>query len=116
MHLFWGRCPCLGAPVFALVREVGARRSGRSQPTTLVRTAAGAVIVMVVVHLHVTAVCTPIGATGAAGELDLLIQLDSFLDINLFHSDFPFKVSNFQQLLAGNYLLRIGAEKPSSQS
>ena len=48
---------------------------------------------MVVVHLHVTTVCTPIGAAGTAGELDLLIQLDSFLNIDLFHSDFPFDVS-----------------------
>lgn len=93
MHLFLDWCPCLGAPIFALIREVGARRSGRSQPTTFVRTAASAVIVMVIVHLHVAAVCTPIGTTGAAGELGLLIQLDSFLDIDLFHFDFPFKVN-----------------------
>ena len=57
---------------------------------------------MVVVHLHVAAVGTTIGTTGTAGELDLLIQLDSFLNIDLFHSDFPFEVSVFLQLLAGN--------------
>lgn len=99
MHLFLEWCPCLGAPISALIREVGARRSGRSQPTTLVRTAASAVIVMVIVHLHVTTVCTPIGTAGTAGELDLLIQLDSFLDIDLFHSDFPFEVSFFRNFL-----------------
>ena len=57
---------------------------------------------MVVIHLHMATLCTPIGTTGTAGELDLLIQLDSFLDIDLFHSDFPFEVSVFLQLLAGN--------------
>jgi len=95
MHLFWGWCPHSGAPVFALVREVGTCRRGRSQPTPLVRTASGTVVVMVVLHLHVAAVRTPIRTAGTTGEFGFLIQLNSFLDIDLFHYDFPFIVNNF---------------------
>ena len=74
------------------VGELVASGSGGTQPLTLPRAAAGAVIVMVVVHLHVAAVAAVVGAAGTAGELGLLIQFDSFLDIDLFHSDFPFEV------------------------
>ena len=79
--------------------------SGGAQPLTLPRTTASTVIVVVVVHLHIAAVSAMIGATGTARELGLLIQLDSFLDFDLFHSDFPFKVSIILQFFAGNYLL-----------
>lgn len=74
-----------------LIGELIAGRGGGIEPLTTASTAALAIVVMVVVHLHVPAVRTPISATGTAGELDLLIQLDSFLDIDLFHSDFSFQ-------------------------
>ena len=93
MHLILGWCPLFRGTSFSLEREVGASRSGRTQPLAFVITATRTIVVMVVIHLHMATLCTPIGTTGTAGELDLLIQLDSFLDIDLFHSDFPFKVN-----------------------
>ena len=87
------------------VGELMTGGSGRAQPLTLPRTTASAVIVVVVVHLHIAAVSATIGATGTARELGLLIQLDSFLVFDLFHSDFPFKLSIILQFFAGNYLL-----------
>lgn len=78
-------------PVF-LVGELIASRSGRIQPLTAPSATALAVVVMVIIHLHVAAVGATIGTAGTAGELDLLVRLDRFLYIDLFHSIFPFKV------------------------
>ena len=77
-----------------LVGELVAGGSRGTQPLALPRATASTVVVMVVIHLHVAAVAAVVGAAGATGELGLLIHLDSFLDIDLFHSDFPFIVKN----------------------
>ena len=90
-QIFEKRAGSMPAPFS--VGELIASGSRRIQPLAAPCTTTLTIIVMVVIHLHVAAVRTTIGTTGAAGELDLLIQLDSFLDIDLFHSDFPFEVS-----------------------
>ena len=59
--------------------------SGGTQPLTLPRAAAGAVIVMVVVHFHVATVAAVVGAAGATGELCFLVLLNNFLDVLLIH-------------------------------
>ena len=92
----------LSAAPSYLVGEFITCASRRIQPFTTPGTATFSVIVVVIVHLHVAAVCAAVGAANTTRELDLLIQLDGFLDIDLFHSDFPFEVSVFLQLLAGN--------------
>lgn len=74
------------------VGELVASGGGRIQPLTTPCATALAIVVMVIIHLHIATICTPIGAAGTTGELGLLIQLDSFLDIDLFHSVFPFEV------------------------
>lgn len=78
-----------GHKPFRLVGELVAGGSGGTQPLTFPGAAAGAVVVMVIVHLHVATVAAVVGAAGAARELGLLVPLGDFLD-DLFHSDFPF--------------------------
>lgn len=92
-----------GHKPFGLVGELVAGGSGGTQPLTFPGAAAGAIVVMVVVHLHVATVAAVVGAADAARELGLLIPLDDFLDDDLFHSDFPFlAVYFYKQFLAGN--------------
>lgn len=78
-------CRALFLRGIELIGELVAGRGRGTQPLTLPRAAAGAVIVMVVVHFHVATVATVVGAAGATGELCFLVPFNNFLDVLLIH-------------------------------
>lgn len=69
----------------ALIPKRRACRSCRAEPLSTIGTPPFAIVVVVVIHLHIAAICTPIGTASSAGERSGLISLDDFLNFVLFH-------------------------------